>query len=83
MSEKATMVSEKRNQVVFKVLRDSTKPEIKAAVELMFPKTEVASVTTTVQKVRALSSRLRPAAWARDRAMVASSRSQLSLPTKQ
>jgi large subunit ribosomal protein L23 len=50
VSEKATMVSEKRNQVVFKVLRDSTKPEIKAAVELMFPKTEVASVTTTVQK---------------------------------
>jgi len=49
-SEKATLVSEKRNQVVFKVLRDSTKPEIKAAVELMFPKTEVASVQTTVQK---------------------------------
>jgi len=50
VSEKATLVSEKRNQVVFKVLRDSTKPEIKAAVELMFPKTEVASVQTTVQK---------------------------------
>jgi len=36
VSEKATMVSEKRNQVLFKVLRDATKPEIKAAVELMF-----------------------------------------------
>jgi large subunit ribosomal protein L23 len=50
VSEKATLVSEKRNQVVFKVLRDSTKPEIKAAVEAMFPKAEVASVTTTVLK---------------------------------
>ena len=36
VSEKATMVAEKRNQVLFKVLRDATKPEIKAAVELMF-----------------------------------------------
>ena len=53
VSEKATMVSEKRNQVVFKVLRDSTKPEIKAAIELMFPKTEVATVQTTVQKGKA------------------------------
>ena len=36
VSEKATMIAEKRNQVLFKVLRDATKPEIKAAVELMF-----------------------------------------------
>ena len=36
VSEKATMVAEKSNAVVFKVLRDATKPEIKAAVELMF-----------------------------------------------
>ncbi|BAL93676.1 MAG: 50S ribosomal protein L23 [Rubrivivax sp.] len=49
ISEKATSVAEKHNQVLFKVLRDATKPEIKAAVELMF-KVEVASVTTTVQK---------------------------------
>jgi len=53
VSEKATLVSEKRNQVVFKVLRDSNKTEIKAAIELMFPKTEVASVQTTVQKGKA------------------------------
>ncbi len=38
ISEKATMLGEKRNQVAFKVLRDATKPEIKAAVELMFEK---------------------------------------------
>jgi len=49
ISEKATMLGEKRNQVMFKVLRDATKTEIKAAVELMF-KVEVAAVTTAVQK---------------------------------
>jgi large subunit ribosomal protein L23 len=49
ISEKATRVGEKQNQVLFKVLRSATKPEIKAAVELMF-KVEVASVSTLVQK---------------------------------
>ena len=43
ISEKATRVGEKNNQVLFKVLQDATKPEIKAAVELMF-KVEVESV---------------------------------------
>ena len=49
ISEKATRLGEKQNQVLFKVMRDATKPEIKAAVELMF-KVEVASVNTLVQK---------------------------------
>ena len=49
ISEKATNVAEKNNQVLFKVLRDATKPEIKAAVELLF-KVEVESVSTVVQK---------------------------------
>ena len=49
VSEKATRVGEKSNQVLFKVLRDATKPEIKAAVELML-KVEVASVRTVNQK---------------------------------
>jgi large subunit ribosomal protein L23 len=49
VSEKATMTVEKHNQVLFKVLRDATKPEIKAAVELMF-KVEVESVQTVNQK---------------------------------
>ena len=44
VSEKATAVGEKNNQVLFKVLRDATKPEIKAAVELMF-KVEVEGVS--------------------------------------
>jgi large subunit ribosomal protein L23 len=49
ISEKATRVAEKTNQVLFKVLRDATKPEIKAAVELLF-KVEVEKVSTVVQK---------------------------------
>ncbi len=36
VSEKATMVADKTNAVVFKVLQNATKPEIKAAVELLF-----------------------------------------------
>jgi large subunit ribosomal protein L23 len=49
VSEKATSAAEKHNQVLFKVLRDATKPEIKAAVELLF-KVDVESVSTVVQK---------------------------------
>ena len=49
ISEKATQVAEKHNQVLFKVLRDATKPEIKAAVELMF-KVEVESVNVVQVK---------------------------------
>ena len=49
VSEKATLISEKRNQVTFQVMRNATKPEIKAAVELMF-KVDVASVQTVIQK---------------------------------
>ena len=47
--EASLLEPQKQNQVLFKVLRDATKPEIKAAVELMF-KVEVASVTTSIQK---------------------------------
>ena len=36
VSEKSARVAERQNQVVFRVLRDATKPEIKAAVEFMF-----------------------------------------------
>ncbi len=43
VSEKATYVADKNNQVVFKVAADATKPEIKAAVELLF-KVEVDAV---------------------------------------
>jgi large subunit ribosomal protein L23 len=52
VSEKATSVAEKHNQVLFKVLRDATKPEIKAAVELLF-KVEVKAVQVANQKGKA------------------------------
>jgi large subunit ribosomal protein L23 len=44
VSEKSTFIGEKRNQYVFHVASNATKPEIKAAVELMF-KTQVKSVS--------------------------------------
>ncbi|AYH45543.1 MULTISPECIES: 50S ribosomal protein L23 [Rhodocyclales] len=43
ISEKATYVADKNEQVVFKVASCATKPEVKAAVELLF-KVEVKSV---------------------------------------
>ena len=46
VTEKSNLVAEKRNQMVFKVLKDATKTEIKAAVELLF-NVKVAAVTTT------------------------------------
>ncbi|MDK4527113.1 50S ribosomal protein L23 [Kingella kingae] len=49
VSEKSNMLAEKRNQMVFKVLKDATKTEIKAALELLF-NVQVASVTTTTTK---------------------------------
>ncbi|MDA0294836.1 MAG: 50S ribosomal protein L23 [Planctomycetota bacterium] len=36
VSEKSTMLGDKANQVVFRVADAATKPEIKAAVELLF-----------------------------------------------
>lgn len=36
ISEKATMIAERNNQVVFVVASDASKPEIKAAVEMLF-----------------------------------------------
>ncbi len=43
VSEKSTYVADKFNQVIFEVIPNATKPEIKAAVELMF-KVEVTGV---------------------------------------
>lgn len=43
ISEKATYVADKNEQVIFIVAPDATKPEIKAAVELLF-KVQVESV---------------------------------------
>jgi large subunit ribosomal protein L23 len=49
ISEKATYVAEKNEQVIFRVATDATKPEIKAAVEMMF-KVNVDSVQVACVK---------------------------------
>ena len=49
ISEKATRVAEENNTVMFKVLRDASKPEIKAAVEMLFS-VEVTAVSVANQK---------------------------------
>ena len=36
VSEKATFAGEKNEQIVFRVVKDATKAEIKAAIELLF-----------------------------------------------
>lgn len=43
ISEKATDIAEKNEQIIFRVAGDATKPEVKAAVELLF-KVEVKAV---------------------------------------
>jgi len=49
ISEKATYVAEKNEQVIFRVVSDATKPEVKAAVEMLF-KVTVESVQIAVVK---------------------------------
>jgi large subunit ribosomal protein L23 len=46
VSEKSTFVADRNRQYVFRVADDATKPQIKAAVELMF-KTKVEGVTVS------------------------------------
>ena len=48
ITEKATLLSE-QNAVVFKVARDASKPEIKAAIETLF-NVKVKAVNTQVRK---------------------------------
>jgi large subunit ribosomal protein L23 len=48
ITEKATLLSEK-NQFVFKVAENATKPEIKAAIESLF-KVKVTAVNTLITK---------------------------------
>lgn len=49
VSEKSNVLAEKRNQMTFKVVKNATKTEIKAAVELLFG-VQVESVTTVTTK---------------------------------
>jgi large subunit ribosomal protein L23 len=53
ISEKATYVAEKHEQVIFRVVPDATKPEIKAAVEMMFKvSVDAVQVTNVKGKVK-------------------------------
>lgn len=52
ISEKSTRVADRDRQYVFRVVDGASKPEIKAAVELLF-KTKVASVTVSNVKGKA------------------------------
>ncbi len=49
VSEKATYIADKHSQVIFRVVPDATKPEVKAAVELMW-KVEVDTVQISIVK---------------------------------
>jgi large subunit ribosomal protein L23 len=51
ISEKATYVADKHEQVIFRVVSDATKPEIKAAVELLF-KVDVECSSLRTSRVR-------------------------------
>jgi large subunit ribosomal protein L23 len=52
VTEKATRIADKNQQVAFKVRTDATKPEVKAAVEMLF-KVEVDSVSVVNVKGKA------------------------------
>ena len=52
ISEKATLVGETRKQIVFEVLPDATKAEIKAAVELLFKEQKVQVGAVNVVNVK-------------------------------
>lgn len=58
ISEKATYIADKNEQVVFRVASDATKPEIKAAVELLFKvqveSVQVANVKGKVKRFRGM-----------------------------
>jgi large subunit ribosomal protein L23 len=52
VTEKATRIADKHQQIAFKVRTDATKPEVKAAVELLF-KVEVDAVSVVNVKGKA------------------------------
>jgi large subunit ribosomal protein L23 len=58
VSEKGARVAEQGNQIVFRVARDATKPEIKAAVELMFEvKVDAVQVVNVAGKAKRFGGR--------------------------
>jgi large subunit ribosomal protein L23 len=61
ISEKATYLADKHEQVIFRVATDATKPEIKAAVELLFKvnveSVQVANVKGKVKRFKGATGR--------------------------
>jgi large subunit ribosomal protein L23 len=51
VSEKGTYIADKHQQVIFRVIPNATKPEVKAAVELMFGKKDKPIEVMSVQIV--------------------------------
>ena len=51
VSEKGTYIADKHQQVIFRVMPNATKPEVKAAVELMFGKKDKPIEVMSVQIV--------------------------------
>ena len=52
VSEKATFIVEKNNQIIFRVMQDATKPEIRAAVELMWKAQKIEVTGVQVSNVK-------------------------------
>jgi large subunit ribosomal protein L23 len=52
VSEKATYIVEKNNQIIFRVVQDATKPEIRAAVELMWKAQKIEVTGVQVANVK-------------------------------
>jgi large subunit ribosomal protein L23 len=51
VSEKGTYIADKHQQIIFRVMPNATKPEVKAAVELMFGKKDKPIEVMSVQIV--------------------------------
>jgi len=52
VSEKATYIVEKNNQIIFRVVQNATKPEIRAAVELMWKVQKIEVTGVQVSNVK-------------------------------
>ena len=52
VSEKATFIVEKNNQIIFRVIQNATKPEIQAVVELMWKAQKIEVTGVQVSNVK-------------------------------
>ena len=52
VSEKATFIVEKNNQIIFRVVQNATKPEIRAAVEFMWKAQKIEVTGVQVSNVK-------------------------------